>query len=61
MAAVIVLRDGCVVTEQELKEYARNHLTGFKVPKTIIIIEEIPKGPTGKVQRIGLAEKLGLE
>ena len=61
VAAVIVLRDGCVVTEQELKEYARNHLTGFKVPKTIIIIEEIPKGPTGKVQRIGLAEKLGLE
>ena len=61
VAAVIVLRDGRAVTEQELKEYARNHLTGFKVPKTIIIIDEIPKGPTGKVQRIGLAGKLGLE
>jgi len=61
VAAVIVLRDGCTVTEQEIKEHARNHLTGFKVPKTITILDEIPKGPTGKVQRIGMAEKLGLD
>ena len=49
------------MTEQEIKEHARNHLTGFKVPKTITILDEIPKGPTGKVQRIGLAQKLGLD
>ena len=61
VAAVVVLRDGCTVTEQEIKEHARNHLTGFKVPKTITILDEIPKGPTGKVQRIGLAQKLGLD
>ena len=32
----------------------------FKVPKKILILDEIPKGATGKLQRIGLAEKLGL-
>jgi acyl-coenzyme A synthetase/AMP-(fatty) acid ligase len=30
------------------------------MPKTIVILTDIPKGATGKIQRIGLAEKLGL-
>jgi acyl-CoA synthetase (AMP-forming)/AMP-acid ligase II len=32
----------------------------FKVPRKIVILDEIPKGATGKMQRIGMAEKLGL-
>ena len=32
----------------------------FKVPKKFLFLDEIPKGPTGKIQRIGLAKKLGL-
>jgi acyl-coenzyme A synthetase/AMP-(fatty) acid ligase len=32
----------------------------FKVPKKILVMDEIPKGATGKLQRIGLAAKLGL-
>jgi acyl-coenzyme A synthetase/AMP-(fatty) acid ligase len=32
----------------------------FKVPRKILIVAEIPKGATGKLQRIGLAQKLGL-
>jgi acyl carrier protein len=36
-------------------------LAPFKVPRRIIILNEIPKGPTGKFQRIGLGKKLGLE
>ena len=35
-------------------------MADFKVPSHIIILEEIPKGATGKMQRIGMAEKLGL-
>ena len=35
-------------------------LAKFKVPSTLIVRDEIPKGATGKLQRIGLAEKLGL-
>jgi acyl-CoA synthetase (AMP-forming)/AMP-acid ligase II len=43
-----------------LREHASKQLADFKTPKRIIILEDIPKGATGKVQRIGLAEKLGL-
>jgi acyl-coenzyme A synthetase/AMP-(fatty) acid ligase len=32
----------------------------YKVPKKILFMDEIPKGATGKLQRIGLAQKLGL-
>ena len=35
-------------------------LADFKVPRKIVFLDEIPKGATGKLQRIGLAEKLGL-
>jgi acyl-CoA synthetase (AMP-forming)/AMP-acid ligase II len=61
VAAALVLKDGHQATEEELKEFAARRLAAFKVPRTIVILEEIPKGPTGKLQRIGLAAKLGLE
>jgi acyl-CoA synthetase (AMP-forming)/AMP-acid ligase II len=48
------------VDERELKEHCARSLADFKMPKSIVILQDIPKGPTGKVQRIGLAEKLGL-
>jgi len=35
-------------------------LADYKVPRKIIFMDEIPKGATGKLQRIGLAQKLGL-
>ena len=35
-------------------------LADFKVPRKIVFLDEIPKGATGKLQRIGLASKLGL-
>jgi len=60
VAAAIVLREGTTLTEKELREFAGRRLAAFKVPRTVIFLDEIPKGPTGKMQRIGLAEKLGL-
>ena len=44
-----------------LRDYAEQHLAKFKIPKHVVFLEEIPKGATGKLQRIGLAKKLGLE
>ena len=35
-------------------------MADFKVPRKIVFVDEIPKGATGKLQRIGLAEKLGV-
>ena len=52
--------DSETLTAAGLRKFARERLTDFKVPKTVCFVEEIPKGPTGKLQRIGLAEKLGL-
>jgi acyl-CoA synthetase (AMP-forming)/AMP-acid ligase II len=60
VAAAVVLNEGASADERELKEHAARSLADFKLPKTIVILNDIPKGPTGKVQRIGLAEKLGL-
>ena len=60
VAAAVVLRDGMSAEEKEIREFASERLASFKVPRKILILEEIPKGATGKLQRIGLAEKLGL-
>jgi acyl carrier protein len=57
-AAVVLRAPG--ITEQELRRFAAQRLAYFKVPRRIVFLDEIPKGPTGKIQRIGLAEQLGL-
>ena len=61
VAAAIVLKNDHQLTEQELKEFLSKILAPFKIPQTIVFLDEIPKGKTGKLQRIGLAKKLGLE
>jgi oxalate---CoA ligase len=60
VAAVVVLREGAAATERELQDFVAQRAADFKVPKKILFMEEIPKGATGKLQRIGLAAKLGL-
>ena len=60
VAAAVVLNDGQTVSESEIRAFAAGYLAGFKVPKKVLILDDIPKGATGKVQRIGLAGKLGL-
>jgi oxalate---CoA ligase len=60
VAAAVVLREGVSATEKELREFVSQRLADFKVPRKILFLDEIPKGATGKLQRIGLAAKLGL-
>ena len=60
VAAAIVLREGLEVTENEIRSFCSERLADFKVPRRVLILGEIPKGATGKLQRIGLAAKLGL-
>jgi acyl-CoA synthetase (AMP-forming)/AMP-acid ligase II len=60
VAAAVVLKDGSTVTERDIRDFAATRMADFKVPRKVIIMDEIPKGATGKMQRIGLAEKLGL-
>lgn len=61
VAAAVVLRDGAKATEQEIRDFAGKRLAAYKIPRKVLFLEQIPLGATGKLQRIGLAEKLGLE
>ncbi|MFV2093017.1 MAG: AMP-binding protein, partial [Hyphomicrobiales bacterium] len=61
VAAAVVLKEGRSADAQSLRDFAAQRLAAFKVPRQVVILDEIPKGPTGKLQRMGLAQKLGLE
>ncbi|MBS27988.1 MAG: AMP-dependent synthetase [Alphaproteobacteria bacterium] len=60
VAAAIVLKEGESAGDAEIRDFAGERLADFKVPRKVVFLEEIPKGATGKLQRIGLHEKLGL-
>ena len=65
VGAAVVLREHLPMSgngqlETELREFVSGKLAPFKVPRHIVFLKEIPKGPTGKPQRIGMAAKLGL-
>jgi len=60
VAAAVVLREAAHATERELRDFAATRMADYKVPRKILIVQEIPKGATGKLQRIGMAAKLGL-
>jgi acyl-CoA synthetase (AMP-forming)/AMP-acid ligase II/acetyltransferase-like isoleucine patch superfamily enzyme len=58
VAAAVILNGNTSLTESEIRAFASTRLADFKIPTRILIVDDIPKGPTGKLQRIGLAEKL---
>jgi acyl-CoA synthetase (AMP-forming)/AMP-acid ligase II/acyl carrier protein len=60
VAAVVVPKQGAVLEETALRARVAERVSAHKVPRLIVIREEIPKGPTGKVQRRRLAEQLGI-
>ena len=58
VAAAVVLRPNAALAEADIVAFAAERLAAFKVPRQLLFVDEIPKGPTGKLQRIGLAQKL---
>jgi acyl-CoA synthetase (AMP-forming)/AMP-acid ligase II len=60
VGVVVVLRPEMTATEAEIRDFASSRLAAFKVPRRVLVMDDIPKGATGKIQRIGLAAKLGL-
>ena len=60
VAAAVVLRPGATAAPRDIRAHVAARVAPFKTPRTVLIVDEIPKGPTGKLQRIGLAAKLGL-
>jgi acyl-CoA synthetase (AMP-forming)/AMP-acid ligase II len=60
VAAVVVLRPDAAATPKDIRQFASARIADFKVPSLVHIVSQIPKSQTGKVQRIGLADQLGL-
>jgi len=61
VAAAVVLRDGHSMEPTQIRLAVSERLASFKVPARMLVVKELPKGPTGKPQRIGLAKLFGLE
>lgn len=59
LAAAVTLRAGAQTSAEELRDHCVSVLQPQLVPSRILLLAELPKGPTGKLQRIGLAERLG--
>jgi acyl-CoA synthetase (AMP-forming)/AMP-acid ligase II len=51
-----VLKKDCECTIEDLEEFCREALGDFKTPKVIKVVEELPKGPSGKIQRLKLPD-----
>jgi len=60
VAAAVVLREGFQLDEKELKDTLGTRLARCKIPRRVMFLDEIPRGATGKLQRIGLAVRLGM-
>ena len=54
--ACVVLRDGAICSEQQLRDFCIQHLWRFKTPGVLRFVNELPRGPSGKVQRLKLLE-----
>ena len=56
IAACIVLREGAACDEAELRGYCERHLGPYKTPRVFRFVTELPRGPSGKVQRLKLLD-----
>jgi len=59
VAAAVVLQTGRNLAANEIRSYTAARLADFKVPSRVYFLDEIPKGNTGKPQRVGFAERAG--
>ena len=58
VCAIIVPKKGTVIDEQELKNFCREKLAGYKVPRRIFIEEQLPRNASGKVLKYQLRQKM---
>ena len=57
--AVIVLKKGETATTEEMMEFCRTRLAGFKRPRSVVFVDSLPRTPMGKVLKKTLREKFG--
>jgi long-chain acyl-CoA synthetase len=49
VAAAVALKDGASVSAQELRDYVKEQVAAYKYPRQVWLVDELPKGPTGKI------------
>ena len=49
VGAAVALKDGADCSEAELREYVKSQVAAYKYPRRVWILDELPKGPTGKI------------
>jgi long-chain acyl-CoA synthetase len=49
VGAAVALKDGCDASADELRDYLKQRVAAYKYPRVIWIVDELPKGPTGKI------------
>ncbi|MBU2645600.1 acyl-CoA synthetase [bacterium] len=57
VTAVIKLKAGKSVSEEEMMTHCKNNLSSFKIPKKIVFVEELPKTPTGKILKRNMRQQ----
>ncbi|MCH8813571.1 MAG: long-chain-fatty-acid--CoA ligase [Chloroflexi bacterium] len=58
VTAVVTARPQATIDEQELIRYSKERLAGFKVPKQVLVLDELPKTATGKIQKSVIRQRL---
>ncbi|HLR79643.1 MAG TPA: long-chain-fatty-acid--CoA ligase [Bacillota bacterium] len=61
VCAVIVLKEGKYLTEQDILTFIKDKLAGYKKPRKIVFVDELPRTASGKVQKFRLKERFGVE
>ena len=56
LKAFVVLRGGAKLSEDEIKDYVKDNLANYKVPREVVFLDELPRNPTGKVLKRELSE-----
>jgi long-chain acyl-CoA synthetase len=51
VGAAVALKPGASVTPEELRAFARERVAAYKYPRRVWLVEQLPKGPTGKILR----------
>ncbi|WP_431240212.1 fatty acyl-CoA synthetase [Mycolicibacterium aichiense] len=60
VVAAVVPRAGAALTEDEVVAHCRTHLAGFKTPKHVFFVSELPKNPSGKLLKRDLRQRFSL-
>jgi long-chain acyl-CoA synthetase len=49
VAAAVALKEGAEISPDELRDYIKQRVAAYKYPRVVWTVEELPKGPTGKI------------